>query len=211
MKKSVFILLSVMVMIMASACGKKEEYTPAAINEGVDRCEVCNMMIADDHNATQIVLKDGRSLKFDDIGDLFVWTKKNGLDQVGQRFVRDYHSKEWLKLEDAYYAYDSTFKTPMAFGVYSFKDKADAEKFIEEQGKGVLMSAADLDSHSWESNMEHGHDHGHSEGQEGHSKESHGSGHEEGSHDSHKEGTDNSGHGDENNNSQEQHKETDAK
>ncbi|GIP34401.1 nitrous oxide reductase accessory protein NosL [Paenibacillus sp. J2TS4] len=219
MKKMMLLILSSLVVLVAAGCGKKEDYKPVAINEGVDRCEVCNMLIEDDHNATQLILKDGKPLKFDDLGDLFVWTKEHGLDEVGQRFVRDYHSLEWLKLEEAYYVYDKTFQTPMAFGVYSFKDKASAEKFIEEQGKGTLMSASELDSHSWEPNMDmmkgHGHDHeGHGNGQSEGSEESHGSdnshgdGHKDGLGDSHGDGAEPS-HGDSHNNegAKDEHKE----
>lgn len=150
----------VMLAVIAAGCGKKLP-EPVAINEGVDKCEVCNMMIKDDQFATQLILKNGKALKFDDIGDLFVWTKKNGLNDVEVRYVRDYNSKEWIKLEDATFAYDESFETPMAFGVYSFKDKKDAEAFIEDQHKGKLMSAGDLDNHNWESHMDHsGHGHG---------------------------------------------------
>jgi copper chaperone NosL len=148
----------VMLLLLGAAlagCGGKTEYKPAAIQEGVDRCVECNMLIADDHNATQILLKDGKSLKFDDIGDLFLHVKKHQLEeQIGARFVRDYRTMEWLELKDAFFVYDASFRTPMAYGIYSFKVKADAEKFIQEQGKGKLMTADELAQHSWDRNMD---------------------------------------------------------
>jgi copper chaperone NosL len=147
-----------MVLPLAAAltgCGGQTEYKPAAIQEGVDRCVECNMLIADDHHATQILLKDGKSLKFDDIGDLFLHKKKHQLEeQVGAEFVRDYRTTEWLELKNAFFVYDASFRTPMAYGIYSFKTKADAEKFIQEQGKGKLMTSADLEKHSWDRNMD---------------------------------------------------------
>lgn len=143
------LILTMAVMIALSGCGKKE-YKPVAINAGVDKCEVCHMLIPDDHNATEIILKDGKPLKFDDIGDLYVWLKKNGEDNVGAKFVRDYYTKEWIELEKATFVYDKSNKTPMAFGVYSFKSDQDADKFIKEKGSGKKMTAKDLDSHSWE-------------------------------------------------------------
>jgi copper chaperone NosL len=74
-------------------------------------------------------------------------------EQVEARFVRDYLSKEWVKSDQATYVYDKTFKTPMGYGVYSFKDKAAAEAFVKEQQTGSVMSSQDLDNHTWESSM----------------------------------------------------------
>jgi copper chaperone NosL len=149
-------LVFIVMLVVLAGCGAGTDYKPVAIQEGVDHCAECNMMIADDQHAVQILLKDGKSLKFDDIGDLFVHKTKHQLEnQIGAQFVRDYHTLEWLKLEDAFYAYDESFRSPMAFGVYSFKTKADAEKFIQEQGKGKLMTSAELANHTWESHMDH--------------------------------------------------------
>lgn len=137
------------VAVIASACGKKE-VKPVDIVEGVDKCVVCNMMVANDQHATEIILKDGKVLKFDDIGDLFAWKKKNGTDNIDAQFVRDYHSKEWIKLEKASFAYDATYKTPMAYGVYSFKEKKDAEAFVQENKKGKVLTPTDLETLPWE-------------------------------------------------------------
>lgn len=171
MKKQSLLFLSAILLILLTACGQKE-YKPSEINEAIDKCEICNMQVANDKHATQIVTTEGRSLKFDDIGCLFEWKVQNGTETIGEQFVRDYHSLEWIKLSDATYVYDETFKTPMAYGIYSFKEKAEAEKFIAEQNQGVLLSAADLDSHSWEG---HSHGDGHGHGDEGHGN---GDGHE---------------------------------
>lgn len=141
--------LTLVVMLIASGCGSKT-YKPAAIKEGVDKCEVCQMLIKDDQNATEIVLKDGKTLKFDDIGDMFVWLKKNGRDQAGALFVRDYNTKEWLELDKAAFVYEPAIKTPMSYGVVSFKSEADADAFIKQQGSGQRMTAKDLDTHDWQ-------------------------------------------------------------
>jgi len=153
----------VMAAAIIVACGGGE-YSARAVNEETDRCAHCNMAVADDAHATQIVMKDGRTLIFDDIGCMYAWMAEHGGDEVGQAFVRDYYDLGWVKTEKAYYVYDASFRTPMAYGVLSFADKADAEAFIAEQGKGVLMTAEDLSGHSWERNRdmmdgmgEHGH------------------------------------------------------
>lgn len=153
-KHAVLLLAFIMIAAVAlSGCGKKE-YKPVAINPAVDKCEVCHMLIADDYNATEIILKDGKPLKFDDIGDMYVWLKKNGTDTVGAKFVRDYNTKDWIQLENATFVYDKTNKTPMAFGVYSFKNEQAADAFIKEKGAGKKLKAQELDSHTWERDMD---------------------------------------------------------
>lgn len=155
------LLLALAVTLLIAGCGKADKFPPADIDPAVDVCEVCHMAVADDQHATQLILNNGRALKFDDIGDLFVWRERNGLDDVNVQYVRDFHTKEWIELDEAYYAYDPSFKTPMGYGVLSFSKKADAERYIADQGVGVLLTASDLTSHSWESSMDHhGHDHG---------------------------------------------------
>ncbi|OAJ74375.1 nitrous-oxide reductase [Brevibacillus sp. SKDU10] len=160
MKKTHMIWASIaLVSALMTGCGGQSAQ-PVAINESVDKCDICNMQIADDHNATEIILKDGKALKFDDIGDLFAWIKKNGTEKIDVKFVRDYHTKEWMNLNDATFAYDKEFKTPMAYGVYSFKDKQSAEAFVKEQGKGKILTAEQLNSHNWEMNMDQMEHHG---------------------------------------------------
>jgi len=183
--------MSVMIIIIAAvlaACGG-EKYEPQPINEDTDKCAICNMAIKDDQYATQIVTKDGQSLKFDDLGDMYMWMERNGTDTIGAAFVRDYHSLQWIRYEEAYYVYDPSFHTPMAYGVLSFETEEDAKTFIEDLGTGTLMTAEDLEHHTWESN--HSHDHG--DGQD-HSQDDHdanGDADSTGSHEEHSAG----GHG----------------
>ncbi|MDF2936022.1 MAG: putative lipoprotein [Paenibacillaceae bacterium] len=151
-----YFLAGVLILGVLAACGKTE-YKAVAINEGVDKCEICQMLIKDDQYATQIILKDQKPLKFDDLGDLYVWLNKNGRDNVGAAFVRDYYSKEWINLDQAVYVYDKAIKTPMSFGVVSFAKEADADKFIKEAGAGAKMTAKELDSHDWAHTMGGGH------------------------------------------------------
>jgi hypothetical protein len=60
------------------------------------------------------------------------------------QFVRDYNTKEWVKLSDASYVYDKTIRTPMALNVISFKEKKDAEAFIPNDAAARLI-LIDLD------------------------------------------------------------------
>lgn len=171
-KLKVGFTMLVLMMLVLAACSK-EKYPPTAINEDVDRCEICNMAIKDDQYATQIITTEGQALKFDDIGCLNTWKEENDQTTIGAAYVRDYNSMEWIKYDKAYYVYDQDIQTPMAYGIISFEEQKDAEAFIAAQGVGTLLTAADLDSHSWETTHGHG-DHSHShEGEHSH-------GHEEG-------------------------------
>lgn len=166
-KRTGLAIITAIIMLVLSACGQ-ESYEPQAINEETDVCVICKMAVKDDQYATQIVTKDGQSLKFDDIGCLNTWKNENGTDTIGAAFVRDYNTKQWLRYEKAYYAYDPSYQTPMAYGILSFENEADAKAYIEEQGKGQLMTAEELADHSWEVNREMmdmggSHDHGMSE------------------------------------------------
>ncbi|TBL81103.1 nitrous oxide reductase accessory protein NosL [Paenibacillus thalictri] len=150
MKKYIVVaFMMTLIFTLLSACGTPK-YAAVPINEDTDKCAICNMQVKDDAFAVQLTTKDGKTYKFDDIGCMNEWTGKNGLEQVGAQFVRDYNSKEWIPYETAAYVFDSSFKTPMAYGIYSFKSKQDAQKFTDEQKKGKLMTAAELKNHTWE-------------------------------------------------------------
>ncbi|WP_339278728.1 nitrous oxide reductase accessory protein NosL [Paenibacillus sp. FSL W8-1187] len=160
-------------LLLLAACGSKD-YGPVPIDESVDKCAICNMTVKDDAFATQLTTTEGKTFKFDDIGCMNDWKAKNAAAKIGGEYVRDYNDKEWIAYADAYYVYDKDLKTPMAYGVVSFKDKASAEAFAQEQGKGQLLTAAELASHSWEQNKDMMMGEGHSH--DGDAGESHGDG-----------------------------------
>lgn len=162
----------ILMIVLIAGCGK-EKYPPVAINEEVDRCEHCNMAIKDDAYAAQLITKEGRSLKFDDIGCLNEWRTEHGTDHIAATYVRDYNSLEWIKYDKAYYVYDASIQTPMAYGILSFENEADAKNYISEHGVGTLLTAHQLENHSWAVNTEmmgshsHGHDHDHDQQEHG--------------------------------------------
>src|SRR5699024_3384368 len=181
MKKFNIIIIFAALTILVAACGNDDAanettdpnaedtevteetvdlaYEPDASDPDTDVCEVCAMGVADDQYATQIILENDRSLKFDDLGCLYEWVEENDEDEVGAKFVRDFNTEEWILLEDATYVFDEEIETPMAYGVISFKEKTDAEQYIEDNGFGELLTANDLADHKWEM-MGHDHDHG---------------------------------------------------
>lgn len=155
MKKGIWLMVFFLLLVL-SACQEKEAelFQAEAVNEGVDRCAVCNMLVPNDHNATQLLLNDGQSLKFDDLGCMMAWVEENGLDDVNVLYVRDFHTEEWIGLEESTFVYHKDFRTPMAYGVFSFDSKDAAEQFVKDQGKGLVLSYTDLEGHEWGRNME---------------------------------------------------------
>ncbi|MGQ8872379.1 nitrous oxide reductase accessory protein NosL [Paenibacillus sp. TSA_86.1] len=194
-KRWIIMIMLLLGTVMLTACGQK--YAAVPINEDVDICVICNMQVKDDAFATQLTTKDGKNLKFDDLGCMNQWKKENGTDNIGMDYVRDYNDKEWIEFNKATYVYDASLRTPMAYGIVNFKDKASAEAFVAEQGVGKIMTAKDLASHDWTQNMDKmnmdGHGHGHDE--DGMKKDSEHDMGEEMSKDMHQEGESKEGSG----------------
>ncbi|MFJ7974399.1 nitrous oxide reductase accessory protein NosL [Peribacillus sp. JNUCC 23] len=163
MKKKLFsfIVLAGLIMILA-ACGN-DKAQPVAINEATDTCETCNMAVIDNQYATQIILENGKSMVFDDVGCMYEWVTKHENEKIDAEFVRDYHDKEWMLVDDATYVYNQSVKTPMAYNVISFKDKATAEEFAAENEGSTIMTANDLAGHDWKQKQDKA-NHLHSDG-----------------------------------------------
>lgn len=145
--------------LVMSGCGA-QKYEARPINEAVDICAVCNMQVKDDAFATQLTMADGKNYKFDDIGCMEQWEREHEKEKLGMDFVRDYNDKTWIERDKATYVHDASIRTPMAYGVISFKDKTSAEEFVAKEGAGKIMSASELENHDWKQNkdmmMQHG-------------------------------------------------------
>ncbi len=185
MKKRALQFIGAIALLVVIVGCSADKYAPVPINEETDRCAICNMAIKDDQYATQIITKEGQSIKFDDLGDLNEWRNQYGTDTIGATYVRDYDSMQWIKYEKAYYVYDASIPTPMAYGVISFETEKAAEEYVAEHSVGTVLNADQLASHSWAVNHEmmgeHGHDHGHDH--DGHAEDADGAHeHEEDAH-----------------------------
>ncbi len=146
-------LLLISVLSILAACGGDKEVTPVAINEKTDICTVCNMQVVDNQFASQIILENGKSLVFDDIGCMHKWVDENANQKIDAQFVRDYKTQEWVSQPEATYVYNPDVITPMAYNVISFTEKADAEKFAADNEGSTILTASDLDKHSWDTNQ----------------------------------------------------------
>ena len=140
-----FIIVSLGLLFLA---GCSPNYEPRAIEPEVDVCHVCNMSIVHEDYATQVILEDGDDLIFDDVGCMYEYMADTN-DNIEISYVKDLISDEWVNSEEAFYVYDSAVWTPMAYGVLSFKEEADALAYIEKEGSGSQYTLDDLNNHEW--------------------------------------------------------------
>ncbi|MED1490186.1 nitrous oxide reductase accessory protein NosL [Bacillus smithii] len=151
MKKVWYAIALLGLFLIISGCGKKAE--PVAINEKTDTCAYCNMAIMDNQYATEVVLANNKTMKFDDLGCMYKWISENKDQKIQAKFVRDFNTKKWLEAEKATYVYAKSLKTPMSYNVVAFKNKNDAQSFAKKHN-GTVLSYNDLDSHKWEQNKD---------------------------------------------------------
>lgn len=128
--------------------GCSANYEPRAIQPEVDVCDVCNMSIVHEHYATEVILENGDDLIFDDIGCMYEYMTET-TDKIEISYVKDIESDDWVKSEEAFYVYDASAWTPMAYGVLSFKEEKDALAYIEKEGSGSQYTVNDLENHKW--------------------------------------------------------------
>jgi len=93
------------------------------------KCSECGMMVDVNSKFASKIVQADKILYFCDIGDLFTYlkkTKQNGFKTE----VKDYKTGEWIDARAAYYVHaENKFRTPMGWGIASFKDPKDAAEF----------------------------------------------------------------------------------
>ncbi|MEK4949114.1 nitrous oxide reductase accessory protein NosL [Bacillus sp. FSL W8-1127] len=151
MKKVWYAIALLGLFLIISGCGKKAE--PVAINPKTDTCEYCHMGIMDNQYATEAVLANNKTMKFDDLGCMYKWISENKDQKIQAKFVRDFNTKKWLEAEKATYVYAKSLKTPMSYNVVAFKNKNDAQSFAKKNN-GTVLSYDDLNSHKWVKNKD---------------------------------------------------------
>lgn len=126
--KPFFLLL--IVLLLLTSCGGASDLTPQSIDEEVDVCEACSMMVQDNQFSAQIVSSSGEVYKFDDVGCMAMYINDN--QSEGQPYVRDFNTKEWLKVENALLILAEDVETPMNYGFVSFANRDDLNHFLTE-------------------------------------------------------------------------------
>jgi copper chaperone NosL len=100
------------------------------------------MAISEKRYAAELLDKQGDAYKFDDIGCLLNFVKRNRPAVTAYFFV-DQESGAWLKPEKAFFVRSSKFKTPMNSSIVAFADQEKAQAVAQETG-GELLSFEQL-------------------------------------------------------------------
>ncbi len=120
--KYVMLAICLFFVFTIVGCGKKQAEA-VAIDEKHDKCDICQIGVMDNQFATEIILENGKALKFDDIGCMYKWMEINPGEKTKEKFVRDYDSKDWVSLEDATYVYDKKLQHQWLIMSFHLKTK----------------------------------------------------------------------------------------
>jgi copper chaperone NosL len=99
------------------------------------------MAISQKQFAAEIVDVDGNATKFDDIGCMLNFAKRN--PAAAATFVMDYSDRRWLNANEASFVRGGKIATPMNGGIVALGDRARAEQIAREFG-GTVATFADL-------------------------------------------------------------------
>ncbi|MBK3496225.1 nitrous oxide reductase accessory protein NosL [Viridibacillus sp. YIM B01967] len=110
-------------------------------------CEYCNMEVYEATHeygafSVQGIKKDGATAFFDDIGCMLNQERVDGAKM--DKFVRDFTSKDWLKLDEAVIV-QGDIKTPMSYGFAFFKDQEGADAFIADNKGAKVVDVSVID------------------------------------------------------------------
>ncbi len=93
------------------------------------KCTECGMFVDMNSKFTSKIVQGDTTSYFCDIGDLFSYLKRKGLNDVAAQ-VKDYNTGEWIDAKKAFYVHSrKKFMTPMGWGIAAFKDKIIAVEF----------------------------------------------------------------------------------
>ena len=120
--------------------------SPKTIDYGNDGCHFCKMTIVDKVHAAEVVTNKGKVYKFDATECMI-----NFMDEFDTSEIELYLSNNYTEPEELIDATKATFliskNVPSPMGAYlsAFKDKADAERVLNEKGGNL---------YTWESLLE---------------------------------------------------------
>lgn len=137
-KVKVFFALLAFAFLLGACAQQSSELQPPNIAYGRDMCDACGMIISEAKFAAATVMTDGKTLKFDDAGEMFTYHAKHPEFQVRAWFVHDYNTQNWINGQSAFYVVAKDIKSPMGTGVAAFADKSAAEAFATKFNVKVM-------------------------------------------------------------------------
>ena len=95
-----YLIVALAITLLVSCVAQKP--APVAIDEKVDVCAVCNMFVKNNGYAAELITPSGRSYKFDDVGELFIYQNQHPELPIAALYVQDATTREWLEPEAAF-------------------------------------------------------------------------------------------------------------
>lgn len=141
-KKTAAISFVLSLAVLWTGCSRQADTSPQPIDASLDICATCSMSIIDRHFACEIVSREGRAEKFDDIGCLVLYLKKHSQEPgVNESliYVKDYNTMDWLIASQAAYV-KGAINTPMNYGIAGFGSPEAAQLFGKELEGAELMN-----------------------------------------------------------------------
>jgi len=141
MKRLVFLFFLSLGLIvpMAAAVHAEDQKKPVV-------CSECNMKISEANKKFSVVLPNVSGMGpsfYDDVGCAVLSRNKECATRQmtfdSNAIAYDYLTVEAVPVEKAFFAFKSDAWTPMGYGIVAFKDKAQAETFAAEHGKGKVV------------------------------------------------------------------------
>lgn len=132
-----FVICSVFLAIFSFSCYK----APAEISYNIDVCSECGMLISDQHFGAEIVLRNGKYLKYDTIDCLVksILDKDVKVKQINSRWVVDYsRPANFIYLPNAIFYKGDKIKSPSGFNIIAVEDKNVAERIQSKHGGDIL-------------------------------------------------------------------------
>lgn len=119
----------VLAAFLAAGCASSEMKPVDIFPE--DACAQCRMAVSDKAFASEIITEESEVLKFDDLGCLETYRKKNPAVKIRAMFVSDFESRTWLAYDQSHIVRTGV-TTPMGSGMVAFADSAKAAEFVKK-------------------------------------------------------------------------------
>lgn len=130
--------LALAALLLLSSCRRPTPGDPPNIAFGRTACSRCGMIVSESRFASGYVDASGRSVVFDDVGELLAAAAEDPSFSKAA-FVPDAEDGAWMRAETAFYVRAPGLATPMGSGTAAFKDRPRAEAFAKRRGGARVL------------------------------------------------------------------------
>lgn len=121
--------LALIAILFFGACARSVPTGPPEVAFGKQECARCGMIISEERHAAGFVDEDGRSVAFDDLGELLALIEERP-ELRAKAWARDLEGAGWLKLPQAHLERVPGLGTPMGTGWAAFVSRERAAAFL---------------------------------------------------------------------------------